>query len=98
MRCLPATPAALDYFADSACTIPAFERVTDGCTDVAPGFVRVEDRVFQITGPAQLYELTGNRCAKRPAAPGTRGHVVEEVDVGRFSLATSRQLSATTAR
>jgi hypothetical protein len=84
LRCAPRAVASVSFFADPACTSPAFVDAIDPCDPSArpPSLVRgVDGRIFRVRGEAiAAYALDAGSCTRFVAPVPSRAFAVEEVD------------------
>ena len=93
-RCLPAAAVSVSFFADPACSMPAFAQATTGCElGAAPSVVRdglvAPPRAFLVGAElGAIYTLEGGRCTRFTPTVASRSFAVEEIATTRFPLAT----------
>lgn len=94
LRCLPAAAESVSFFADEACSRPAFARVETGCeVGAAPRFVRdaleAPPRAFVVgTELSVMYTRSGGRCSRFRPTVASRVFAAEEIATTTFPLAT----------
>jgi hypothetical protein len=94
LRCLPAAAESVSFFADAACTAPAFARATTGCeTGAAPTLVhdtlQTPARAFLVGAElTAIYALEGTRCTSFTPTVTSRMFAAAEVATTMFPLAT----------
>ena len=94
LRCLPSASAAVSFFADAACSEPAFAHAVTGCELAAPPRV-VRDafdlpaRVFEVVRElSAVFTADAGRCVPYGTVVPSRLFAVRELDPSSFPPAT----------
>lgn len=93
LRCLPSASEVIAFFADSACSEPAFARPITGCeTHPSPRFVRdafdVPSRVFEVGRElSAVHAMEGGRCVEFTPIVPSRLFAASEIPTSRFAAA-----------
>jgi hypothetical protein len=93
LRCLPAASAGVSFFADPACTEPAFALPTGCETGADAHFVHdsfdAAARAFEVVRPIDaIYEMAASKCVPFTPIVPSRLYAVKEIDATTFPLAT----------
>lgn len=93
LRCLPAASAGVAFFADPACTEPAFALPTGCETGADAQFVHdsfdVATRAFEVVRPIDaIYEVAAAGCTRFTPTVASRLYAVKELDATTFPLVT----------
>lgn len=94
LRCLPSASAGVSFFADPACSEPAFARAVTGCETAAPArLVRdafdVPARVFEVGRElSTLFTMEAGQCVPYAPVVPSRLFAATELNASTFPAAT----------